>query len=120
MRERSFPQNYARAYELLNSSWEKGTLRELCQLAYLCRNGYGCEKDEKRAAELYRKAAETEKNADAYYELGSLYEKGTQIQRDLEQAVDYYRQAALLGNDSARRRLTHFKRNIFGKWKYVN
>lgn len=114
------PQNYARAYELLNSSWEKGTLRELCQLAYLCRNGYGCEKDEKRAAELYRKAAETEKNADAYYELGSLYEKGTQIQRDLEQAVDYYRQAALLGNDSARRRLTHFKRNIFGKWKYVN
>lgn len=111
------PQDYGKAFELLSKSFDKGTLKAFCQLAFLCQNGYGCKKDEEKAKELYLKSIEKEKSAVAYYELGNLYENGTQLCRDLEKAVDYYRQAALLGDERSRLHLMHFKRNIFGKWK---
>lgn len=112
-------QDYNRAFLLLEECREKGGLKDSLPLAFLYQNGYGCEKNEEKAAELYLEAAKKEKNKDAYYELGRLYEKGEQIPQDLEQAVDYYRQAALYGHDGARRCLSHFKRNFFGKWKRV-
>lgn len=112
-------QDYSRAFLFLKESREKGLLQDVLPLAFLYQNGYGCEKDERKAAELYLEAAKQKKNGDAYYELGKLYEKGEQIPQDLEQAVDYYRQAALCGHDGARRCLSHFKRNFFGKWKRV-
>ena len=112
-------QDYNRAFLFFQECREKGSLKDSLPLAFLYQNGYGCDKDEKKAAELYLEAAQKEKNKDAYYELGKLYEKGKQIPQDLEQAVDYYRQAALYGHDGARRCLSHFKRNFFGKWKRV-
>ena len=112
-------QDYDRAFLFLQECREKGLLQDALPLAFLYQNGYGCEKDERKAAELYLEAANKEKNKDAYYELGKLYERGEQIPQDLEQAVDYYRQAALYGHDGARKCLSHFKRNFFGKWKRV-
>lgn len=112
--------DYTTAFKLFSELLEKGTLKSVCQLAFLYQNGLGCEKNEEAAVKLYQKALECEKSGGAYYELGNLYEKGTQIHRDLEKAVDFYRQAALLGDDRARRRLSHFKRNIFGKWKIIS
>lgn len=112
-------QDYNRAFLFFKECKENGVLQDVLPLAFLYQNGYGCEKDERKAADLYLEAAEKEKNGDAYYELGKLYENGEQIPQDLEQAVDYYRQAALCGHDGARRCLTHFKRNFFGKWKRV-
>ena len=69
-------QDYDRAFLFLQECREKGLLQDALPLAFLYQNGYGCEKDERKAAELYLEAANKEKNKDAYYELGKLYERG--------------------------------------------
>lgn len=57
-------------------------------------------KDERQAAEWFRKAAEAgETPAMAY--LGVMYENGRGIPKDLEQAVAWYRRAAAAGNKEA-------------------
>jgi len=57
-------------------------------------------KDERQAAEWFRKAAEAgETPAMAY--LGVMYENGRGVPKDLEQAVAWYRRAAAAGNKEA-------------------
>ena len=63
-------------------------------LAYL--NGDGAVKDEKKAVELFRKAAE-QGYALAQYKLGWCYEYGRGVGKDYEQAVAWYRKAAEQG-----------------------
>ena len=61
-------------------------------------------KDEKKAAELYQKAAGKE-NTRAIYLLAKCYEGGAGVGRDLAKARDLYRQAADKGHKKAREAL---------------
>ena len=65
------------------------------------------------------KAAETECDGYAFYELGYLYERKNESPEGLEKAAQYYRRAVEMGNESAGRRFSHFKKGMFGKWKVI-
>ena len=115
--EESVEADYEKAYYWLNLCHEAGTLQSYSKLAFLYLKGQGCDADEDMARELFEKAAKTECDGYALYELGYLYERKNESPDDLELAAEYYLQAIEMGNESAGRRFAHFKKNIFGKWK---
>ena len=71
-----------------------------CELGkkYLC--GRGVVKDEKKAAELYEKAA-NQGNIYAQYELGKMYEEGRGVEKNEKKAIKLYEKAANQGNTGA-------------------
>lgn len=109
--------DYEKSFFWLDQCQKLGTLQSYSKLAFLYMKGHGCEADEERARELFEKAAETEYDGYALYELGYLYERKNELPEDLEKAADYYRRAVEMGNESAGRRFSHFKKGLFGKWK---
>ena len=66
--------------------------------------GQGAGRDPKKAAELYRKAAD-QGNAEAQCRLGAMYEKGRAVPQDADMALELYREAAEHGNADAMCRL---------------
>lgn len=115
--EENIEADYGKAYHWLSLCREAGTLQSYSKLAFLYLKGQGCEADEEMARELFEKAAETECDGYALYELGYLYERRNESPDDLDRAAEYYQQAIEMGNESAGRRFAHFKKGIFGKWK---
>ena len=111
--------DYVKAFSWLDQCHKAGTLQSYSKLAFLYMKGYGCDIDEERARELFEKAAETECDGYAFYELGYLYERKNESPEDLEKAAQYYRRAVEMGNESAGRRFSHFKKGMFGKWKVI-
>lgn len=111
--------DYGKAFYWLDRCHQMGTLQSYSKLAFLYMKGQGCEADEERARELFEKAAETECDGYAFYELGYLYERKNESPEDLEKAADYYQRAIEMGNESAGRRFSHFKKSLFGKWKVI-
>lgn len=109
--------DYEKAFYWLSLSREAGTLQACSKLAYLYLKGEGCEADEEQAIALFEKAAETEYDGYALYELGYLYERRNESPEDLNRAADYYQKAIERGYEGASRRFSHFKKNLFGKWK---
>ena len=110
--------DYDRAFIWLSRCYEKGTLQQKSRLAYLYLKGFGCEADEEKAIRLFQEASEYEYDGFALYELGYIYE--TRDTKDaLDMAADYYRKAAAMGNENAVKRLQHFKKNIFGRWRVI-
>ena len=73
-------------------------------LCYL--EGDGCEKDKKKAVELFEKAADAG-IARAYYSLGYCYEKGEGVNINRRKAADYYHEAYNLGCDDAKAKWLH-------------
>ena len=65
----------------------------MVSLAYCCRGGIGCAKDEKRAAELDLEAAKLG-DPDGLYNTGCLYLTGKCLPKDEEEAVKCFRKAA--------------------------
>ena len=61
----------------------------------------GLEKDVTRAVELYERAAELGLK-DSHYNLGCLYDKGTEVQKDTARAIRHYEAAAMSGQVNAR------------------
>jgi len=61
-------------------------------------------KDERQAAEWYRKAAD-QGNATAQLNLGVMYDNGQGVAKDERQAAEWYRKAADQGNATAQRNL---------------
>ena len=57
-------------------------------------------KIEKKAAELYERAA-NQGNEYAQYELGKMYEEGTGVKKDEKKAAELYEKAANQGNSKA-------------------
>lgn len=112
-------QDYEKAFYWLDQCLKKGTIQSYSKLAFLYLKGYGCEPDEEKAIELFEKGADTECDGYAMYELGYIYERRNESQEDLEAAVQYYECAIEMGNESAKRRFSHFKKTLFGKWKVV-
>ena len=71
-------------------------------LGYQYRLGqYGLKKDVARAVELYERAAELGVKQ-ANYNLGVLYAKGTEVERDTDKAIGHYEVAAMSGHVFAR------------------
>ena len=104
----------------MNHFWQNKTVLqcfETLKLAFLYMKGQGCEADETKARELFEKGAESECDGYALYELGYLYERKNESYEDLEKAAEYYRRAISMGNESAARRFSHFKKGLFGRWK---
>ena len=62
---------------------------------------YGLEKDVTRAVELYERAAELGVK-DAHFNLGCLYDKGTDVEKDTAKAFRHYEAAAMCGHVYAR------------------
>ena len=113
--------DYQKAFYWLSRCLEAGTLQSCSKLAYLYMKGEGCEENEEMAIRLFERAAQSEYDGYALYELGFLYERRGSAQggspEDLDQAADYYQRAIEMGNESAVRRFSHFKKSLFGRWK---
>mmetsp|Transcript_2972 Transcript_2972/g.6899 ORF Transcript_2972/g.6899 Transcript_2972/m.6899 type:complete len:271 (-) Transcript_2972:147-959(-) len=62
---------------------------------------YGLEKDVTRAVELYERAAELGVK-EAHYNIGVLYDEGTDVEKDVAKAIRHYESAAMGGDVSAR------------------
>lgn len=114
--EDGMPADYDRAFAWLSKCYEKGTLQAVSKLAMLYLNGQGCEADERRAEALFKEASRTEFDGVAFCELARIYEKRGGSE-NLEKAVDCYHRASEMGNEEATKRLSHFKKNLFGRWK---
>ena len=61
----------------------------------------GLKKDVTRTVELYERAAELGVK-DAHYNLGVLYDVGTDVEKDMDKAIRHYEAAAMCGHVSAR------------------
>lgn len=108
--------DYDKAFYWLNLCEQNGTLQSCSKLATLYLEGWGCEADEERARELFEKASRTEYDGYAFYMLGKIAEQnGTPD--DLEYAVRMYDTAIDMGYSEATKRLSHFRKTIFGHWK---
>lgn len=68
---------------------------------------YSNKRDQERAIELYKKAAELG-DKDAIYVLGVLYEEGIVVEQDIEAAKKLYETSAVLGNTDAKKHLAKF------------
>ena len=62
---------------------------------------YGLEKDATRAVELYERAAKLEVKK-AHFNLGAMYAKGTDVEKDTAKALRHYDAAAICGHVLAR------------------
>lgn len=62
---------------------------------------YGLEKDVTRVVELYERAAERGVKV-AHYNLGVLYNEGTDVEKDVAKVIRHYEAAAMLGDVYAR------------------
>jgi TPR repeat protein len=67
--------------------------------------GEGVQASNAVAAKWFQKATD-HGSAAGMYNLGGMYENGRGVPKDLDRAMQLYRQAALLGNSQALRRLT--------------
>ncbi|EJK49417.1 hypothetical protein THAOC_31712 [Thalassiosira oceanica] len=61
----------------------------------------GLEKDVTRAVELYERAAELG-TKEAIFDLGCIYDEGTDVEEDIAKAIQHYEAAAMRGDVSAR------------------
>ena len=81
---------------------DAGDPKAICRLGSSYFYGLlGLEKDVTRAVELYERAAELGVKG-AHYNLGVLYNEGTDVRRDTVKAIRHYEAAAMLGHVSAR------------------
>lgn len=80
------------------------TPEALFRLGECFRNGWGTEKDEERAGNMFLKAAE-QGHPRAQYVVGDLCSEGRGLRRDNALAADYYRRAARQGQKEAQEKV---------------
>jgi len=85
----------------LQADAERGFIRQEIELGAAYFTGQGVERDEKRAAYWYEKAANAGDPA-AQLEIGSFYQAGVGVQRDPAQAVRWFQRSAAGGLVSAK------------------
>jgi len=93
-------EEYEEAIPLLEASAKGGYEMAQFRLGFCYYYGQGVSKNEAKAAEWYRKAAEQEYD-EAQYELGNCYYLGKGVEEDNAKAVEWYLKAAEQGNDEA-------------------
>lgn len=123
--------DYAQAVQWLERAYEnpdadsESLWRPAAELAVCCQNGLGTFRDDVRAFEYLE---EVEPVVDDVWEpldamvlcaLGVAYAYGRGTRQDIDRGVDYLARAADFGSEDAAVHLTHFRKNIFGRWKQV-
>lgn len=80
-------------------------------LGYLHEEGMGTPQDTALAYQFYIKGAE-QQDSKAMNNLGSMYERGTGVAKNLSEARKWYEQAGILGNEDARANVDRVKEKI--------
>jgi TPR repeat protein len=99
--------DYQKAFELFQKSAEREHLNGMTMLGYCYDYGIGIDIDEQKAFELYQKAANLG-NSTAQFNLASMYEK---IEKDVDQAIYWYKQSAKQGYENAQNQLEKLRSN---------
>lgn len=92
--------DYAEAYCYLKPLAERGHNRAQYTLGWMYHNGYGLRIDDEKALAWWKKAA-AQKDPDALFALGLLYEQGMGVSKDPGEAARLYVWALERGNDDA-------------------
>ena len=71
-------------------------------------DGEGVDKDEKKALELFNKAAE-QGNEIAMYNIGVMYQYGIGVDQDHDKSVIWYTRSSILGNKDSEKALEEIK-----------
>ena len=99
------PEDDSQALAMIRKRVEKGDPVAIWHLGNKYRFGqYGLEKGMMRAVELYERAADLGVK-EAYFNLGLLYAKGTDVEKDMTKAFRHYEAAAMFGHVSSRHNL---------------
>jgi TPR repeat protein len=107
------PRDDARAAKWYRRGARSGDAQATAGLAYLYTSGRGVEKDPRRAVELNLAAAERG-HVDAQAELGVAYASGLGVAADRPAAIYWLSRAADQGNELAKLRLRHVRREQEG------
>ncbi|CAG8623556.1 17574_t:CDS:2, partial [Gigaspora rosea] len=91
------------AYEYFKTAAETGHPLARKQLARCYCDGYGVKKNTNEALRLFKLSTQ----GDDEYHLGICYEHGNGFKKDINIARMYYKEAELLGNQKAAKRLRH-------------
>lgn len=94
-------QNDKKAFDLLQKSSETGNKTAQNNLAWMYKNGRGCETNYSIALQLFKGAG----TASSFYNLGRMFEEGLGVKVDLDKAIEYYKQGAENGSAKAEKRL---------------
>ena len=96
--------NFTEAFKQLQPLEERGDPQSQLLLGVMYLHGEGVQRNDKTAAQWFRKSAE-QGDETAEYNLGLLYEHGKGVLRDMSQAVYWYRWAAEGSHPDAQFRL---------------
>ena len=100
--KKAFPKAFSATNYIskLKKQAEAGDIEAQFNLGMCYKNGYGVEKNLRKATNLYRKAAE-QGDATAQYNLGLCYANGDGVEKNLPEAAKWWRKAAEQGNAKA-------------------
>ena len=115
--EEGVDRDYAKAFEWLNRCEEAGSLQSASKLGYLYMKGEGCTADEIRRRSFLSGRHRRNVTDMHSMKLGFIYGTENESPEDLERAAQCYQKAIEMGNESASRRFSHFKKGLFGRWK---
>lgn len=93
------PQDRERTFQLYRKAAET-SLDGLCNLGHCYSDGIGTDKDDKKAVECYRIAAENG-SAQGQYDLAVCYRNGEGVKQDFAKAVELYEKAIAQGHSNA-------------------
>lgn len=94
--------NDRQAFNLLEQASEADDMIARHNLAWMYKNGRGCNQDYALALQLFQEA----QRPNSYFHIGDMYEHGLGLPVDMETAIDYYRKGAEEGSELAERRLS--------------
>jgi hypothetical protein len=92
--------NYNKAAEIFYPAAEEGNPEAMVNVAFMYYCGLHFEKDHKEAAKWYEKAAKMN-HVNAQFSLGTLYENGEGVARNIEKAYYWYSLAEMQGDKDA-------------------
>lgn len=99
-----------KAYAYYKAAADKGYTKAESKMGSIYVSKYYPFQDESKSNKYYSKAVKSyrkqaDKNGDACYELGYMYQNGYGVDKDMEQAKYYYKSGAMLGDRNAAWRL---------------
>lgn len=100
--------NDKKAFACLSSLEQSDNRSAINNLAWLYKDGRGCELNYGKAIELFERAAEMDCRT-SYYHLGTMYETGLGVDEDLSLAKKMYKTAAEKGHKKAKERLDNLE-----------
>lgn len=101
-------QNDKQAFDILQKASQSGNKTAIHNLAWVYKEGRGCDIDYKKAEELFKKAS----RPNSFYYLGDIYENGLDVTKNMEKALEYYKLGAERGSQIAIKHLKEINENM--------